>query len=821
MQVPKVTRVFLCALIWCATVLVMPPHTTAQVVNIPDANLRAAIEGHLGKEEGAQITREEMATLHRFRADGRKIGSLTGLEFAVNLERLELRRNLITDIAPLAGLVALDNIKLRDNQISDITPLAQLVNVEWLGLEENQITDLTPIASIGKLDAVGVSGNPVSDLAPISGMNHLRRLVLNDCAISDISPLADLIGLEELQLDDNTISDITPLAGLTGLGHLDLRENSLSDITPLAGLNRLWHLGLEGNVISDITPLANLTNLHGLGLSNNVISDISPLATLKELRGVWISENVGFDSAPLAGLTRLETFHSWGTPIYSLNGFTDLPRIRVINICGGGISALGPLAGLTGLKELYLVDNDIRDISPLASLTGLTHLSLKHNEVSDVSPLASLTNLQSVDLGDNAITDFSPLSAFPRHVTIIRYDNPGATRATPKDIAGPWLWVVAPTGSMLAPAAASSGIDFLSQMSDGAVTESQIAAEGAIAGEPVGDKVWTAGKLASRGGNNINDVVNAAGLGRDNVDFHVAYGSVTLDAPRTQQTRLFVGSDGAVKVWLNGQLVHNNPVERLAEGYQEEFAVTLRQGTNVLLVAVYEDRGWWSGFFGFEGGTDWTVLPPPSKPIIVQDPPLLADVNSDGQVSILDLILVARELGNKKLVNPRTDVNGDGKVSESDLGLVAESIDALAGAAAPSSVTPAVLEAWIAQAQSAHDGSAAFHQGIVNLQRLLARLRPAQTALLLNYPNPFNPETWIPYHLSEPAQVTLQLYTVDGTLVRTLALGDRAAGRYEARHRAAYWDGKNEHGEPVASGIYFYTLTAGDFTATRKMLIRK
>ena len=131
------------------------------------------------------------------------------------------------------------------------------------------------------------------------------------------------------------------------------------------------------------------------------------------------------------------------------------------------------------------------------------------------------------------------------------------------------------------------------------------------------------------------------------------------------------------------------------------------------------------------------------------------------------------------------------------------------------------LEAWIAQAQVAHDGSLAFHQGIVNLQRLLARLRPAQTALLLNYPNPFNPETWIPYHLSEPAQVTLQLYTVDGTLVRTLALGHRAAGRYEARHRAAYWDGKNEHGEPVSSGIYFYTLTAGDFTATRKMLIRK
>ena len=821
MKLLKTFRIFASTLIGCAMVLWMPPHAEAQVVNIPDANLRAAIAAHLDKEEGAQITREDMARLHRFHADGRKIRDLTGLEFAVNLERLELRRNAISDLGPLAGLFALDNIKLRGNEISDITPLAQLVNVEWLGLEGNAITDLTPIASIGKLDGVGLSGNPVSDLTPISGMNHLRELWLDECAIVDVSPLAGLSGLVELGLNDNTISDITPLAELTGLGHLGLRRNALSDITPLASLTRLWHLELEGNLIADITPLANLTNLGRLELSNNVISDITPLANLKNLIGLWISDNVGFDSAPLAGLERLERFRSWGTPIYSLTGFADLPRLRELDICGANISDLGPLEGLTGLRELYLVDNDITDISPLASLTGLTHLSLKHNEVSDVTPLAALPNVQSINLEDNAISDFSPLSGFPRRVAIIRHDNPGATRATPKHIAGPWLWIVAPTGRMLAPAAASSDIDFLSQMSDGAVTEARIADEGAIAGESVGEKVWTAGKLAARGGNNINDVVNAAGLGRDNVDFHVAYGSLTLDAPRTQQTRLFVGSDGAVKVWLNGRLVHNNPVDRISEGYQEDVAVTLRQGTNVLLVAVYEDRGWWSGFFGFEGGTDWTVLPPQSRPVIVRDPPLVADVNSDGQVSILDLILVARELGTKKLVNPRTDINGDGKVSELDLGLVAESIDELAGAAAPSAITPAALETWIAQAQAIHDGTAAFYQGIVNLQRLLSRLRPAQTALLPNYPNPFNPETWIPYHLSEPAQVTVRLYAVDGTLVRTLTLGHRASGRYEARHRAAYWDGRNELGEPVASGIYFYTLTAGDFTATRKMLISK
>ena len=98
---------------------------------------------------------------------------------------------------------------------------------------------------------------------------------------------------------------------------------------------------------------------------------------------------------------------------------------------------------------------------------------------------------------------------------------------------------------------------------------------------------------------------------------------------------------------------------------------------------------------------------------------------------------------------------------------------------------------------------------------------PDETALFSNYPNPFNPETWIPYQLAEPADVTVSIYAADGRLVRTLDLGHRSVGIYESRSHAAYWDGRNELGEPIASGVYFYTLTADDFTATRKMLILK
>ena len=132
-----------------------------------------------------------------------------------------------------------------------------------------------------------------------------------------------------------------------------------------------------------------------------------------------------------------------------------------------------------------------------------------------------------------------------------------------------------------------------------------------------------------------------------------------------------------------------------------------------------------------------------------------------------------------------------------------------------------MVRAWIERAQVEDDGSLAFQQGIANLEQLLALFIPEKTALLHNYPNPFNPETWIPYQLADPAEVKLDIYAATGVLVRTLALGYQPAGIYQYRSRAAYWDGKNEVGESVASGIYFYTLTAGDFTATRKMLIMK
>ena len=223
------------------------------------------------------------------------------------------------------------------------------------------------------------------------------------------------------------------------------------------------------------------------------------------------------------------------------------------------------------------------------------------------------------------------------------------------------------------------------------------------------------------------------------------------------------------------------------------------------------------------GSSDGTVLLWELEP--TAPPQLAEDVNQDGIVNIIDLTLVAANFG--ATGQNVADINGDGVVNILDLTLVAAAFGNTA--AAPdirrlkldALTTRIQIERWLNQAQQLNLTDPTFQRGIRVLEQLLAALTPKETVLLPNYPNPFNPETWIPYQLAESADVNISIYAADGRLVRTLVLGHQPVGIYESRSRAASWDGRNALGEPVASGVYFYTLTAGDFSATRKMLIRK
>ena len=212
-----------------------------------------------------------------------------------------------------------------------------------------------------------------------------------------------------------------------------------------------------------------------------------------------------------------------------------------------------------------------------------------------------------------------------------------------------------------------------------------------------------------------------------------------------------------------------------------------------------------------------TIPPEPTEETV-------GDINRDGVVDILDLTIVGARFGQRG--HNSADLNGDGLVDIVDLVLVASEFG---GEAAAPSLYPQALKLlsaaevrqWLSQAHQLALTDPTYLRGITVLEQLHAALIPQETVLLHNYPNPFNPETWIPYRLAEDALVTLTIYDQSGQIVRTLDVGHQTAGYYTDRTKAAYWDGNNQFSEQVASGVYFYHLSAGDFSATRKMLILK
>ena len=550
------------------------------------------------------------------------------------------------------------------------------------------------------------------------------------------------------------------------------------------------------------------------------------------------------------------------------------------------------MASLANLIGLSLYSNGISDISPLSSLTNLTWLYLNDNTISDIFPLITLTNLTLLYLQNNNISDIEILEWLMAHGIVVYFrGNPAFETPGPK-IEDGWVWLIVPaTGVFRGSQAAGSGRDFLSEASGGAVTEADVAVNGASAGTRVGESVWTAARLDATDPNNLNTIAGTdtpippvplpseilqelgdngwtpdgldvterdkgnALMPDDNLESHirypVAYGVVSIRSETPQQTRVYIGA-APVKVYLNGTVVYRDTNHWFGDNYETAVPVTLNAGNNVLFIAAYRPNpvSRWGAFFGFQDGTEYTAGAPGPGPL---------DVNGDGQVDVLDLVQVALFYG-KRGSNLPEDVNADGVINVADLVAVANGVDAaddlslaveqgvllaLAEAAALEAIAEApmrvgdphqhalslrrtydnVAEA-IVDARALVTGDVRLGKWLPLLERLLQALAelgtiPEATALLPNYPNPFNPETWLPYQLAKPAEVVLSIYTVNARLVRTLEVGHQPAGLYHSKHRAAYWDGRNQHGEKVASGLYFYTLTAGEFNATRKMLIAK
>ena len=202
------------------------------------------------------------------------------------------------------------------------------------------------------------------------------------------------------------------------------------------------------------------------------------------------------------------------------------------------------------------------------------------------------------------------------------------------------------------------------------------------------------------------------------------------------------------------------------------------------------------------------------------------DINGDGSVDSkdVDALIVAVAAG---VTDAKYDVNGDGKVDIFDVSAVSSKRDDGAASA------PALLGTKLSIVQidrlqdqidlliASGDRSPDAMRILTYLQQLIVMARPEKTQLLANYPNPFNPETWIPYELATDTTVKITIYNTQGVVIRTLELGHQSAGYYTGRDRAAYWDGRNALGEQVASGIYFYQFETDEMSSMRKMVILK
>ena len=656
--------------------------------------------------------------------------------------------------------------------------------IEWVELS---VIDVRGHMSQNTFDIDVPSLIPPAKVVSIPDPN-LAAAVRETLKLSVSEPITThvMLSLTRLRARNRGIKSLTGLAHAVNLIELDLgsvgisewvNSNAISDLSPLANLTNLETLGLNHTAVSDVSPLAHLTNLKVLGLWNTGVSDVSALAHLTNLKTLWFGDTGVSDVSPLAHLTNLKVLGLWNTGV-DVSALASFTQLEVLHFDGTGVSDVSALAHLTNLELLNLENTAVSDVSPLANLTQLTRLDLSGTAVSDVSPLAALTQLTYLGLNGTAVSDISPLLGL--NLTGRSWNSIGL------DLTGcPLSYASFHTHI---PAMQAKGIEvrfdnvahpaLLKTSGDG-----QEGAPGATLKTP-----FVVEAMDEHGKPIVGQTVR----------FSVLEGEGTLSA-KTVET----DTRGKAQVTLTlGWYPDVNKVKATSEGIQ----------SYVLFTAV---------------GTE-------------EAPQLAADVNSDGSVNIQDLVLVAGQFG--ETGKNSADVNGDGVVNIQDLVLVAGAFGE--GAAAPSAravslsrLTVSDVEGWLVEARvsirsgsgdpelqsgsASRPGGLAYLRGLSVLEQLLASLMPDKTLLLANYPNPFNPETWIPYQLANPAEVTVTIYAANGAVVRKLDLGHQRAGSYASQSRAAYWEGRNAQGEPVASGVYFYTLQAGDFSATRKMVIRK
>jgi hypothetical protein len=240
-------------------VLFGPLSRAEDPVQFHDPNLKTAVEAALGV---VHPTPSDMNNLDRLDVLSRGITDITGMEYAKNILSLDLRKNKIADISPLAGLTKLTWLGIYGNLISDLTPLSNLVNLEEVDPGANQVSDITPLANLTKLRYLDLTDDQIVDISALSGLMNLKRLYLSGNQIVDIGPLSGLTGLTTLDVGRNKVTDVNLLSGLADLERLYLHSNQIADInalTDLTGLSTLW---LDGNPLHEAAYCTDLAAIY-------------------------------------------------------------------------------------------------------------------------------------------------------------------------------------------------------------------------------------------------------------------------------------------------------------------------------------------------------------------------------------------------------------------------------------------------------------------------------------------------------------------------------------------------------------------------------
>ena len=784
------------------------------VVEVPDAALASVLRTALELRGAADITVADMVKLTSLDASSQGITDLTGLEYATNLTSLHLKNNSVSDVEPLSGLVGLEDLQLAGNPLTNVYllyPLTQQdppveIDIEVRSAPPINVPDENFARGLRSVFGLAEDTDIIAD--DMAGLTYLRYQ--GDHGIKDITGLEYATNLTEITFrgfaDGNSLTDISPLQGLTSLTKIIITEQpDLTDLTPLKDLVNLKTLHLRGNTsTSDITALAGLVELEALNLANNNISDVSPLSGLTtKLTNVDLSENA--------------------------------------------ISDVSPLSGLASLKILRLTDNSISDVSPLVSLVGLEYLALKGNPVTNASSLDPLTQQ------DPPVTISITVPA-PVEVTVTNIEWPNY-------LVSPYL-ALYPNDRILGltidQAPFSVMITFSEDVTGFAASDIELAgdASATVTGLTGSGSTYTAEITVTHAGDgegdgtlvikipegtaqNENDVDNVLYSTEDQQAVRVVfYPDLEIDVPEGTQSGTFdvifrysePVTGFAISDIQSDTSLYASTLSQNTDASEYTLTITLNNSAygNTLTLSVVAHAV--SNLEGAVQVKKTTVNIP-----VLQFAPW--DVNEDGNVDATDTALVTAAIGQSgtSIVNSRTDVNGDDTVDAADLLLVTGNLDAADGAApitlggivnlvdatALESLDRDVLQAQLQILRAESDGSVKYRNAIALLEAFLAATRPEETVLLANYPNPFNPETWLPYHLADASNVRITIYDTRGVVVRRLDLGHQREGYYTSRSRAAYWDGRNHVGERVASGIYFYELAADDISRLRKMVILK